>query len=223
MQLTVYNGSPRGSKGNSVILLNKFLEGFQENDEKIEINHLISKGKMREFVGKFQNAENIIIVFPLYADSMPGIVMEFFENLENMKLYPEKQKIGFIIHCGFPDAIHLKSIEKYLEKLSRRLGIDYIGTIVKPGSEGLRVTPEKINKKLYRNINALGRKFRQTGEFDKILLQKIKAKEKFHPAMISLLKLLNKAGLFNIWWNKQLKNNNAFADRFAKPFEMKKP
>ena len=136
---------------------------------------------MREFVGKFQNAENIIIAFPLYVDSMPALVKDFFENLDNVKLYPSKQKIGFFIHCGFPDAIQLRSIEKHL-----------------------------------------GKHFRSTGEFDHEILKTIALGEKFSPLILPLLKLLNHIGLFNIMWNKQLKKNNAYKDRFAKPYINKK-
>jgi len=222
MQLTIYNGSPRKTKANSDILLKKFLEGFCKNDETININYLAEKGKIREFVGKFQNAENIIICFPLYADGMPGLVKDFIENLDGMQLYPEKQKIGFIIHCGFPDSIHLITLERYLEKLSRRLGIGYLGTIMRSQSEGLRVTPDKLNRKLFNNLIKMGKHFRETGKFDKTLQQKIKGREKFPSSIIPILKLINKTGLWDVWWNKQLKSNNAFEQRFAKPYEMEK-
>ena len=218
MQLTIYNGSPRGRRGNTNILLEKFIEGYTNDNNTYSINHLIKSDKMREFVGKFQNTENVILAFPLYTDSMPGIVMEFIEALQNVKIYSENPKIGYIIHCGFPESHHLRPIEKYLEKLTKRLGFHYLGTIVKAGSEGIRVSPPKLNKKLFNNFIALGKHFSEASEFDNNIITRIAPKDNFPKFIIPILKMLNKLGLFNIHWNKQLKKHNAFENRFDKPF-----
>ena len=219
MQLTFYNGSPRGKKGNTEILIRHFLMGFETDLNSFSINYLIQQNKMREFVGKFQNSETIILAFPLYTDSMPGIVKEFIEALEDVKFYTDHQRIGFLIHCGFPEATHLRAIERYLKKLSQRLGIHYLGTIVKGGSEGLRVTPEKYNKKLFLRLQQLGSHFSRTNTFDEKLIRKISGKEKFPRFLTPLLKLLNKSGLFNIYWNRQLKKNKALDKRYEAPYK----
>ncbi|MBN2279230.1 MAG: NAD(P)H-dependent oxidoreductase [Candidatus Marinimicrobia bacterium] len=219
MQLTIYNGSPRKTQSNSDVLIQKFLDGFLDGEIKTKVNYLANQDKMREFVGKFQNAENIIIAFPLYADSMPGLVKEFFETLENTPKYRERQRLGFIIHCGFPDAVHLSALEKYLEKFSKRLGVEYLGSVIKPGSEGLRMMPEKMNIQLFSRLKKLGQHFRKTGEFDQQLLIKIAGKEKFPSILIPLIKLINQAGFFNFYWNMQLKKNRVYQNRFDKPYE----
>ncbi len=219
MKLTIYNGSPRGRKGNTEILINYFLQGFDSNENDVKVNYLRDTGRMREYVGKFQNADNILIAFPLYTDAMPGLVKEFFEALQDIKFYSENQRIGFLVHCGFPETAHVRPVQRYLEKLSKRLGIQYLGTIAKGGSEGLRSTPVRFNKKLFNNMIRIGEKFGATREFDPRLLKSIAGNEKFPTAIMPLFKLLNKTGLFNIYWNKQLRRNNAFNRRFNAPYK----
>jgi len=219
MKLTIYNGSPRGPQGNTEILINYFMQGFDNSENTVSVNYLQETIRMREYVGKFQNADNILVAFPLYVDAMPGVVKEFFEALQDIKFYNENQRIGFLIHCGFPETAHLRPVQRYLKKLSRRLGIPYLGTIAKGGTEGLRVSPERVNKKLFTNMIKLGKSFAETREFDSQLLKSIAGNEKFPTAMIPLLRMLNKTGLFNIFWNKQLRKNKAFNRRFDAPYK----
>jgi multimeric flavodoxin WrbA len=219
MKLTIYNGSPRGKKSNSEVIINHFLRGFDDGENWFSINYLNQKNKTREFVGKFQNADNIIIVFPLYTDAMPGIVKEFFESLQDVQFYTQNQRIGFFIHCGFPESIHLDAIEKYLEKLAYRLGIKYLGTIKRGGSEGFRIAPENFNKNLFNDIAKMGTYFSNNREFSHQLMKRINKNKKFPPFIIPILKLINKTGLFDIYWNKSLKKNNAFEKRYQQPFK----
>ncbi len=219
MQLTIYNGSPRAQSGNTEIFINKFLEGFNVGENKFSVNYLMETYKMREFVGKFQNAENVLIAFPLYADSMPGIVMEFFEALQDKTYYTEHHKIGFLIHCGFPETVHLEAIDDYLERLAHRLGFQYLGTIARGGSEGIHVMPEKANKNLFNNLIELGNYFSKFGKFDSTLLDSIRNRKKFPAFAIPFIKILNGLGLFDGYWNKKLKKNRAYKKRFLRPYE----
>jgi len=53
---------------------------------------------------------------------MPGIVKVFIESLEPLCSREGNPDVGFIVQSGFPEAIHSRYVEKYLEKPSLRLG-----------------------------------------------------------------------------------------------------
>ena len=114
MQLLVFNGSPRGIKSNTKIFLDSFLAGFMETPgNTFETMYLNQTRKREEFVCKFDEAQNVLIAFPLYTDAMPANVKEFIESLQSSHVYTNKN-IGFIVQSGFGEAIHSKFVERYL-------------------------------------------------------------------------------------------------------------
>jgi len=83
MQLAVFNGSPRGRKGNSKIVLDHFLSGFESNPKNsYELYYLNRLKDAKLFVQAFGEAETVLLVHPLYTDAMPAIVKHFIEQLE---------------------------------------------------------------------------------------------------------------------------------------------
>ena len=138
MRLTVFNGSPRGKGSNTKFLLEHFLNGFMTTDgnsyEMVYLNRLKDSDKFIKF---FQEAEQVLLAFPLYTDAMPAMVKTFIESLEPLCGREGNPDIGFIVQSGFPEAIHSRYIERYLEKLAIRLGCRYIGTVIKGGVEGI--------------------------------------------------------------------------------------
>jgi multimeric flavodoxin WrbA len=81
MRLTVFNGSPRSEDSNSKTLLDHFLKGFCETmGHSYELFYLKQTDEIDNHCRKFQEAENIIIAFLLYFDSMPALVKNFIER-----------------------------------------------------------------------------------------------------------------------------------------------
>ncbi len=106
-----------------------------------------------------------------------------------------------------------------MEKLARRLGSPYLGAVVKGGCEGVRMMPEKANRKLFEALQALGREFGATGTpFDAERLRALAQPERFPRWMVPLMTLVLKTGVGNGYWNQQLKANGAYDRRFARPY-----
>jgi len=231
MKLTIFNGSPRGKGSNTKILLDHFTRGFTEiahtgeNGEtipnKIDLAYLAKVRDMEEYVEMFREAERVLLAFPLYTDAMPGIVKHFIESLEPLCGMKNNPEIGFIVQSGFPEPAHSRYVEKYLEKLAARLHCKYLGTVVKGGVEGIQVQPPGMTKKLFDSFYRLGLEFGKTGAFDDGILRSLAPRERLSGFVRFVLTILSPTGLPNFYWNRQLKKNNAFDKRFARPYQGK--
>lgn len=218
-RLTVFNGSPRGRRGNTVIMLNQFLKGFMISEEhRFEMLHLNRLREAEQFPQAFASAECVLLGFPLYTDGMPGIVKAFIEQLEPFADRPGNTPIGFLVQSGFPEATHSRHVERYLEKLAARLGSPYLGTIVKGNGEGTRSMPEKANRGLFNTLQQLGQTFAQQGRFEPELLKSLAKPERFPVILGPVFKVLLRLPIANNGWDEQLKQNGVFERRFAKPY-----
>lgn len=226
MRLLICNGSPRGAGGNTALLLKHFTDGFSAYEENtFEMAYLNRVKDHAAIAEKARRAQAVIIAFPLYADSMPGIVKEFIETLgaSQPKGRSKKQKefppMGFIVQSGFPEAVHSRSVERYLEKLARRLNARYIGTVIKGGVEGIQDRPAYLNRRLFMAFRSLGRHFGVTKEFHPITMKKLAGLERFSAVSRLFFRLLAPTGLFDSGWNKQLKENGAYERRFDRSYQ----
>jgi NAD(P)H-dependent FMN reductase len=214
MKLTVFNGSARGKSSNTKILLEHFLNGFMTTDgNTYELAYLNRIKDSDNFVKLFRGAEQVLLAFPLYTDAMPAIVKTFIESLEPLCGKEGNPDIGFIVQSGFPEAIHSRYVERYLEKLAVRLGCRYKGTVIRGGVEGIRAQPAWMTRKLFKSFYELGKSFGENGEFDEQIVLNIAKPERYSKFQFRVFKLLG-----NNYWNSMLKKNNAFEKRFDKPY-----
>lgn len=217
--LTVFNGSPRGRDGNTPILLQKIMEGFtRRQGNTAEMIHLFEVEKRTEFAHAFKNAQCVMIGFPLYTDGMPGIVKEFIEDLQLFMKRKDNPPMAFLVQSGFPEALHSRHVQQYLISLADRLRSPYLGTLIRGGCEGVRLMPEKYNRRMFDILNAVGTQLSNQGGFEKTSIDKFSSIEQFPKVLIPLISLLEKTFLMQGYWNNQLKENMVFADRFAKPY-----
>ena len=217
MQLAIFNGSPRKTKSNSTILVQHFLKGYNnDNNTLVNIHYLADIQNNPEHIEKFLEADTIIIIFPLYTDAMPGQVKYFLESIENLD--SSGKNIGFIVQSGFPEAYQSSFIEKYLQKISKTMGWNYLGTIIKGGVEGIQIMPLSMTKKLFLNFEKLGCYFALTGKFDLAINKKLREPYRMNFFRLLFFRLGIKTGLANFYWNKKLKENNAYDLRFAQPY-----
>ncbi len=218
MKLAIFNGSPRNKKSNSKILIDHFLTGYNKIcPDPVSIHYLADREQKEDRKEIFRNAEEVIIIFPLYTDCMPGIVKEFIETIAEIKLTQSK-KIGFIVQSGFPEVIHSVYIERYLEKLTKRLKCEYLGTIIKGGVEGIQIMPAWTTKKLFGKFQNLGEHFAKNMIFSPEIQEELRKPFKMSLMRRVLFSVIRKMGLTNFYWNSNLKKNGVFKNRFDKPF-----
>jgi hypothetical protein len=219
MKLMVFNGSPKKGRNNTEILIKKFLEGFSENgNNSYEILKLNECPDIDIAVNKFLENEFIFVAFPLYVYFMPSGVLEFFERF---KAYQEKiksKKIFFLVQYGFPEAVHARPLEKYLEKATGELGMNYLGTIIKGGCNNLIDAPDNpFFNKIFKTIFLIGKNFGETGSLDKDLIDKFSKPENI--TLISKLLMKVATGLANkFYWRAELVRNNALERAYDRPY-----
>ena len=218
MRLTVFNGSPRGRKSNSKIVLEHFLAGYEVNaGNSYELFYLNRLKDTEHHVGAFAEAEHVLLIHPLYTDAMPGMVMSFFEALEPLCGRMGSSNIGFIVQSGFGEATHSRYVARYHQKLAARLGCPYLGTVIKGNCEPLRLKP-KSYRKVLGDFRRLGLSLGETGRFDETLLHKMAGPEKFPAWMRLIIQLVPKI-IGNPLWDDQLKENGVYEQRFARPYK----
>ncbi len=216
MKLVIVNGSPRGRKSNSDKIIEWPLSEMKvEQDfvyEKVYASDLKDRAKQMDAL---KSADHILIIFPLYTDSMPGVTKDFFEHMERNKDFLVGKLISFIIHSGFPEALQSRDVEKYTEYFSKLLGMKYMGSIIMGGSEALTAAPETMFKKKIAAFKSIGRSISQNKELegaDKLIISK---PETLPKAQLFTMKYFN---ISNLFWNSLLKKNKAFEKRFDKPY-----
>lgn len=218
-EIAVFNGSPRGARGNTPILLSQFMEGFKAiSGNQATMFQLNRMKQMKDFVRAFSEAECVWLGFPLYTDAMPGMVKQFIENLEPLKQRESNPPLGFLVQSGFPEALHSRYIERYLGKLANRLNSPYLGTIVKGGGEGIRLRPANSTRPLFELLQAQGKAFGQRGALDRSILKALAKPEQYPRVLAPIFKLFVRLPNAHWYWDTQLKENGVYDQRSATPY-----
>jgi NAD(P)H-dependent FMN reductase len=220
MRLTVINGSPRGQKSNTALLLDHFLAGFSEtpgnSDETI---FLANEKDHPHAVEAFGRAEAVLLAFPLYVDSMPAVTKSFIEKLDSYSGRAGNPAVAFLVQSGFPEAVHSRAVERYLDKISRRLGCRHLGTAVKGGIEGIREMPPNMTARRLRRFHELGAAFGRDGAFDSRLVAELAKPERLNFPTRLMVRMLTLLGVTNMHWDMQLKQHGARAHSFDRPYQ----
>ena len=221
--LLLLNGSPRGERSNSMKMLSRVSEGWQRGGgAPPEELHLARPAQFQRAVEAFAESNTVLLGMPLYTDAMPALVKTYIEALaprvESSKAGGANPTLAFLVQSGFPEALHSRPLERYLEKLSRRFGSPYAGTIVRGGGEALQAMPEDANRKLWARLRTLGEQLARDGRFGAEELKAVAGIERFSPLAIWFAGWVFKLPVAQFYWNGMLKKNGAWERRFAAPY-----
>lgn len=213
MRTLIINGSPKGKNGNTEIFIKQFIMGMKV---PCEICY-VAKENSLQIANYMKQFDTVIVAMPLYIHAMPGIVMKIIECMEPAS--DSGKALGFIVQSGFMESAQSKYLEHYLSSLTIKLNYTYLGTVIKGGSAGTYMMPEKMNKRLFKQLSMLGEHFEISGSLDTKVVKELAKPNKLSKVKCRLLQLLGRLGLSdNMFWNMMLKNNNALDRVFDKPF-----
>ena len=213
-RITVFNGSPRGKKGNTPLMLEELMKGFGGGHETF---HLIRVNDLEQQTQAFSEAKCVWLGFPLYTDGMPAVVKTFIEALEPFKGRENNPPLGFLVQSGFPEGLHSRYVERYLANLADMLGSPYLGTIVKGNGEGTRIMPAEMNRKLFDNLQTLGRGLKENGELDPEVLRLVAKPERYPLIFGPLFRAFLKTKMSHSYFDRMLVENDAFDRRNDRP------
>lgn len=170
MKLAIFNGSPKREKSNTENLLKSFIEGFLKNKKnKFEMHYLYGASPFVNEKKAFLCSEYALIAFPLYLASMPGCVKDFIEEIGNFDK-ANNSYIGYFVQFAFLEAAHARPLERYLKKMTFRLKRNYLGTILMGRCDGIDRGTAYFNKKCFKGMHLIGKKFGDEHKFDQKLL-----------------------------------------------------
>jgi hypothetical protein len=204
-------------------MLSRIAEGWERGGGgPVEVLHLARPAEFQRAVAAYPGAGTVLLGMPLYTDAMPALVMAYIEALAPRAALARTgaahPAMGFLVQSGFPEALHSRPLERYLEKLARRLGAPYAGTIVRGGGEALQSMPDRANRRLWARLNGLGGQLARDGRFAPAELRAVAGIERLPRPVSVLLGWALKLPLLQFYWVSQLKRNGAWAARFAAPY-----
>ena len=171
MKRLLLNGSPRGKDANSRRILAWIAQGLGQAGIfnlpiDLPILDLAPDPTRAAAVEEFLDADEVVFAFPLYTDSMPGIVKGFLEAVALAdKTRLQGKRVAFIIQSGFPEGIHTEALGAYLARVCERLGFLHLGTLRKGGVEGIRMMPPRSIAKIAAHFVQAGRELGARGSF----------------------------------------------------------
>lgn len=228
MRWTAFNGSPRGSRSNTRVMLEEIRSGMESDAEgsllewdEYLLRDADSHSRAAEAAA---DSDGVVLAYPLYTDSMPGIVIRFIETLPGRTdlidaFRHRGTRAAFIVHSGFPDGIHTAHLPDIHREICGSLGLSYAGTLRKPGSEPVRLMPPKMQKTLFKTLKEAGAGLAHNGRIPPDLEDALVRYEKPGPVRRTTMRLMSGTGLINFYWNSMLKKHGAWEKRFDAPYE----
>lgn len=152
-------GSPKGEKSNSASLGNYLLSKLEELGmvtEKGFIYRMINREeKIRELFQMIDNADLIILSFPLYVDSLPAPVIKAMELIKEEREKSERTKSqNFVAICnnGFPESSQNLTALQICRIFSKDCGFIWKGGIAIGGGAAINGVPLTERGGMVRHI-----------------------------------------------------------------------
>ncbi len=138
-RIMILNGSPRAPKSNSKCYAEIFAK---KSDVSVEYFN-ITRSNHLELCSKMGRFSDVLLVFPLYADSIPVTLLNFLKNLEN-NLPDKKPVISVLVNCGFLEYTQNDLAVRMIQLFCKRNHCQF-GSVLEIGSgEAILNTPFKI-------------------------------------------------------------------------------
>lgn len=138
-KIVLLNGSPRAPKSNSRRYAAIFREHCPVAADYFEItrcNHAMLCSKTDEYT-------DVVLVFPLYADSLPVSLLDFLKSLEAARS-ERRPTVSVMINCGFLEYEQNMVAVDMVRLFCRRNGYPFGSVLMIGGGEAILDTPFRL-------------------------------------------------------------------------------
>ncbi|KQC91129.1 hypothetical protein AM596_16375 (plasmid) [Clostridium perfringens CP4] len=155
-RVIIINGSPRASRSNSKQYGEIFSSYYKEQTDIFNI----TKNNHKEICNKIAAYTDILLIFPLYADSLPVTMLNFLKVLEENPP-KNKPKVNVIINCGFIEPEQNNVCIDMIKLFCKQNGYDFSSVLSIGSGEAILGTPfkifvkweiKKLAKAIYNNV-----------------------------------------------------------------------
>lgn len=137
-KIMILNGSPRAPISNS----KQYAEIFARFCKIETVYHNITKTNHTVLCAEMSGFSDVLFVFPLYADSLPVVFLNFLKTLENNPPV-NKPTVSVLINCGFLEPEQNKVALQMINLFCHRNNYE-MGSVLMLGSgEAILKTPFK--------------------------------------------------------------------------------
>jgi multimeric flavodoxin WrbA len=135
-------GSPRTRKSTSASLGGYLMEQLNSRGVETEIIQVYtsfnSAERARLVLEKLDQADLIVLAFPLYVDSLPAPVIAALEKIAAHRTTVKvEQRFAAIANCGFPEASHNDTALAICEQFAHETGMVWLDALALGGGQGL--------------------------------------------------------------------------------------
>ena len=151
-------GSPRGETSTSASLgtyLLKLLEESGFDTAKGFIHRLVNRNeKIEELLSLVNNADLIILSFPLYVDSLPAPVIKAMELIRDNRNEKQKQNQDFIAisNCGFPESSQIEVALEICKNFAEEVNFNWRGGLALGGGGAVNGRSLEERGGMLRNV-----------------------------------------------------------------------
>ncbi len=206
-------GSPRGPEGLTQYVLQYLIQGMSDAGVRVETMNLMDKkigycrgcfacwaksdgeciqrDDMDEMLPLIPHTDLLVLAFPLYVNTFPGLLKNFIDRLLPMKhpyifqgknrcrhpsRYPRLPNLAALSICAFYEKENFKSISSLLEDFSRDVHMPLIAKIFRPHAAALKSEFTKATSQPVKEaIREAGRQIINNGKISRRLQEKISA------------------------------------------------
>jgi multimeric flavodoxin WrbA len=135
-------GSPRTKKSTSASLGGYLMEQLAARGIEIETIQIYttfnSAERTRLAFEKLDQADLVVLAFPLYVDSLPAPVIAALEQIAvHRSSVKTSQRFVAIANCGFPEAHHNETALAICGEFAAQSGMTWLGSLSLGAGEGL--------------------------------------------------------------------------------------
>lgn len=212
------NGSPKAKDSVSAALGGYVLEKLQAKRWQVQSfrANLVIKSGLEELIGAINEADVVVITFPLYVDTLPAPLIGVLEQIGEYRRNHSADKVQRILtiaNCGFPEAFHNNAALKICETFAKACGFQWVGGIAAgagPALAGQSIKTQGMTQKIAKALDLAS---------DAIISQRELAPEasQLMSSMMMPKRLYTFMG--SLGWRRMAKKHQAHKRLYAKPYK----